>query len=46
MSGKRLIGYSFCFSAILLLLTTCSLSQKIKEMKLVENVDLDRYVDI
>jgi apolipoprotein D and lipocalin family protein len=44
MSWKKLSVYAFSLLLMLLMVTACSSSQKIKEMNLAENVDLDRYV--
>jgi lipocalin len=44
MSWKKLGDYAFYLLLMLMMLTSCSSAQKIKEMKLAENVDLDRYV--
>jgi len=43
-SRKKLGSFSFSLFVILLMITACSSAKKIKEMKLAENVDLERYV--
>ena len=44
MSWKKLGSFSFSLCLILLMITACSSAQKVNEMNLAENVDLDRYV--
>ncbi len=44
MSWKKLTVLMFYFGLFVSMTSSCSSAQKIKEMKLVENVDLERYV--